>query len=123
MSWAELLNRFPDEKAAEAWFVQERWPNGVACPKCGSVNVQARPKQKPQPYQCRDCRKDFSVKTGTLMQGSPLTFRVWAVAIYILTTGIKGTSSMKPHRDLRITKKSTWFLAQLQVEVKRFHFL
>ena len=56
-------------------------------------------------------RKDFSVKTGTLMQGSNLGFRVWAIAIYIYTTGIKGTSSMKLHRDLGITQKTAWHLA------------
>ena len=45
------------------------------------------------------------------MQGSNLGFQTWALAFYLLTTGIKGTSSMKLHRDLGITQKSAWHLA------------
>ena len=107
----ELTKLFPDDRTAEKWFIKTRWPNGVACMDCGSLNIQARPTRKPQPYRCRDCKKDFSAKTGSLMQGSNLGFRVWAIAIYIYTTGIKGTSSMKLHRDLGITQKSAWHLA------------
>ena len=80
-------------------------------PGVRGVNVQERRTRKPQPYRCRDCRKDFSAKSGTLMQGSPLGFQVWAIAIYILSTGIKGTSSMRLHRDLRVTQKTAWYLA------------
>ena len=107
----ELTQMFPDDRTAEEWFIKTRWSSGVACMECGSLNIQVRPTRKPQPYRCRDCRKDFSVKTGTLMQGSNLGFRIWAIAIYIYTTGIKGTSSMKLHRDLGITQKTAWHLA------------
>ena len=102
---------FPDDAAAEAWFVEKLWPNGPTCPHCGSLNVQERPTRKPQPYRRRDCREDFSIKTGSLMHGSKLGYRMWAFAIYLLTTGIKGTSSMKLHRDLGVTQKTAWFLA------------
>ena len=111
ISIMEFFEIFPDESSAERWFVEQRWPNGVCCHACGSLNVQERPTRKPQPYRCRDCRKDFSVKSGTLMQGSPLKFRTWLLAIYILTTNIKGTSSLKLHRDLKVTEKTAWFLA------------
>ena len=111
ITWSELFKLFPDNAAAEAWFVKSRWPNGVACPKCGSVNVQQRPTRKPQPYRCRDCRKDFSVKTGTLMQSSNLGLQTWAIAFYILSTGLKGTASLKLHRDLGVTQKTAWHLA------------
>ena len=111
MTLAELFQKFPDNAAAEAWFVETRWPNGVTCSACGSLNVQTRATRKPQPYRCRDCRKDFSVKLGTLMEGSNLGLQTWAIALYLLTTGIKGTSSLKLHRDLGITQKSAWHLA------------
>ena len=91
----ELAHMFPDDATAERWFVKTRWPDGVHCPCCGSLNVQERETRKPQPYRCRDCRKDFSVKLGTLMEGSKLGFQKWAMAIYLMMTGIKGTSSMK----------------------------
>ena len=111
ISIMEFFEIFPDEAAAEQWFVEQRWPAGVACPKCGSLNIQERASRKPQPFRCRDCRKDFSVKVGTLMESSPLKLRVWLLAIYILTTNIKGTSSLKLHRDLKVTQKTAWFLA------------
>ena len=111
LSLVALTNLFPDDATAERWFVKSRWPAGIACSKCNSRNVQERPTRKPQPFRCRDCRNDFSTKTGTLMQGSPLGFRVWAIALYLLSTGLKGTSSMKLYRDLDVTQKTAWYLA------------
>lgn len=113
VSLLKIMKMFPDDATAEKWFIETRWPNGANCPKCGSVNVVERKTKdgKPRAYRCRDCRKDFSVKTGTLMHNSPLGFQTWAVAIYLLVTNLKGVSSMKLHRDLGITQKSAWHLA------------
>ena len=111
MTLLQVCDQFSDDITAEKWFVSQRWPDGVHCPKCDSDNIHTRKIPKPQRYRCRTCRKDFSVKTGTLMQGSNLGFRVWALAFYLLATGIKGTASMKLHRDLGITQKSAWHLA------------
>ena len=111
ISLIELTRMFPDDDTAEQWFIKVRWPVGVCCPECGSLNVQVRESRKPQPFRCRDCRKDFSVKTGTLMQGSNLGLQKWAIAIYLSTTNLKGVSSMKLHRDLGITQKSAWHMA------------
>ena len=111
LSLIELTRMFSDDATAERWFVAQRWQGTIACPSCGSVNVQERPSRKPQPYRCRDCRKDFSVRTGTPMHASNLGLQTWAIAFYLLATGIKGTSSMKLHRDLKITQKSAWHLA------------
>ena len=63
--------------------------------------------------RCRDCadRKMFSLKTGTILEGSKLGYQTWAFALYLLATGIKGTSSMKLHRDLGVTQKTAWHLA------------
>ena len=107
----DAVNKFNTEEKAEAWFMEARWPNGVACPKCGSLNVQTRTTRKPQPFRCRDCRKDFSVKTDTLMHDSKLPLSKWAIAIYLYSTNLKGVSSMKLHRDLGITQKSAWHMA------------
>ena len=111
LSLVQLTRLFPSDEAAEKWFVETRWPDGVHCPRCGSLNVQERPTRKPQPYRCRDCRKDFSVKTDTLMHGSNLGLQTWVIAIYLLTTNLKGVSSMKLHRDLGVTQKTAWYLA------------
>ena len=99
ISLIDLFNMFPDEASARAWFEAVRWPDGRACAKCGSVNTSEVKNEKPMPYWCGDCRSYFSVKTGTVMQSSNLPLRKWAIAIYQMTTSLKGVSSMKLHRD------------------------
>ena len=113
ISLPELFKRWPSDEAAEAWFVSRRWPDGVHCPHCGSVNVQSGAKHKSMPYRCREkeCGKRFSAKTGTVMEGSKLGFQVWMIATYLLSTSLKSVSSMKLHRDLSINQRSAWFLA------------
>ena len=110
LSVKAFFKMFPDDSTAEKWFVGQRWPNGIACPHCGSVNIQTGAKHPTMPYRCRDCRKRFSAKTGTAMEGSNLGFQTWVIAMYLLSTGIKGVSSMKLHRDLEITQKTAWFI-------------
>ena len=111
MTVAELFRQFPDDAAAEAWFVATRWPDGPQCPRCESTNVQTGARHATMPMRCRACRKRFSVKTGTAMEASNLGYQTWAIAIYLLTTSLKGVSSMKLSRDLGITQKSAWHLA------------
>lgn len=110
ISLIEIINMFPTDEAAEKWFISNRWDDGVVCPCCGSHNVNPR-KTERRSWRCRDCRKDFSTKTGTLMQGSNLGFRIWAIAIYLLTTNLKGVASTKLASDLKITQKTAWHLA------------
>ena len=113
LTLAELFRMFPDDTTAERWFAEQRWPEGLHCPYCGSTNVQSGAKHKTMPYRCREkeCAKRFSVRTKTPMESSKLGFQVWAVALYQVTTNLKGVSSMKLHRDLGITQRSAWFLA------------
>ena len=72
--------------------------------------MNAAVNRKPMPYWCGDCRKHFSVRTGTLMERSKIPLHKWAIAIYMVTTSLKSISSMKLHRDLGITQKSAWFM-------------
>ena len=108
----EAVKRFDTEEKAEAWFVAQRWPDGIACPFCGSVNVATVASRKPQPYRCRDCRKHFSVKTDTLLHSSKIPLSKWAIAFYLFNTNLKGVSSMKLHRDLGIGQKAAWYMGQ-----------
>ena len=112
MTVMELLRMFPDNATAEAWFEKQRWPEGRFCPDCGSVNTVAVASRKPMPYRCRDCRSHFSVRKGTVMQSSKLGLQKWAIALYMMTTGIKGTSSMKLYREVGIRQATAWFLMQ-----------
>ena len=107
----EMFRMFPDDAAAQKWFEEQRWPDGAHCPRCGSVNVQSGAKHKTMTHRCRDCRKFFSVKIGTVMEASNLGYQVWLLAMYLMQTGIKGQASMKLHRDLGITQRTAWHLA------------
>lgn len=111
ISMIDVMRMFPDNETAETWFVKNRWPEGPICPHCDSDNVLSGASHKTMPYRCRACRKRFSVRTGTAMESSNLGFQVWAIAIYLFTTSLKGVSSMKLHRDLDVTQKTAWFLA------------
>ena len=113
ISLKQFIKTYSTEAKAEQWFIRNRWPNGVCCPKCGSLNVQTGCKHA-MPYRCREkaCgRPRFSTKTGTVMEGSKLGYQEWIIAMFLVTTSLKGVSSMKLHRDLDITQKSAWFLA------------
>lgn len=111
LSLIEVMRIFPDNETAEKWFIDVRLGNGMTCPRCGPDNIQVKAKHKTMPHRCRKCRKFFSVRTGTVMQGSNLDYQTWAMAIYLMTTNLKSLSSMKMHRDLNITQKSAWHLA------------
>lgn len=107
----QLLKMFPDDATAEKWFEEPRWPSGEChCPDCGLINFAVVKSRKPMPYRCRDCRSYFSVKKGTAMQSAKIRYQNWAIAFYIMTTGLKGTSSMKLYRELGIRRATAWFM-------------
>ena len=108
-----LTKMFPDDATAKAWFEKQIWPDGPHCPHCGSLNVQCGIKHKTMTHRCRDChgRPMFSLKTSNVMEGSKLGYQTWAIAVYLVTTSLKGVSSMKLHRDLEVTQKTAWHLA------------
>ena len=110
ISLLELAEMFPTEEAASQWFEAQMWPVERGCPKCGSVKTTETPNRKPMPYWCSDCRSYFSVRTGTALERSKVPLRKWAFAVYIVTTSLKGVSSMKLHRDLKVTQKTAWFM-------------
>ena len=113
ISIMELFKMFPDEAAARTWLEKIRWPEGNRhCPHCGSLRTSAVKNETPMPYHCGECREYFSVKTGTVMQSSKVSLQKWVIAMYLMSTSLKGVSSMKLHRDLGVTQKTAWMLAQ-----------
>ena len=113
LSVIELFQMFPDDASARKWMEDLRWEGSVRhCPNCGLFKTKIVPKEKPMPYHCGDCRKYFSVKTGTVMQSSKIGLQKWVIAMYLMSTNLKGVSSMKLHRDLGVTQKTAWFMAQ-----------
>lgn len=112
VSLYQFFQRFPKEEAAREYFEKNRWGDEVSCPHCGSLSVAPVKNQKPMPWRCRDCRQHFSVRTGTVLAESRLPLHKWLMAIYMMTTARKGIPSTQMARELGVTQKSAWFLAQ-----------
>ena len=110
MAVPEFFGRSPDDTSAEEWFVEMRWPDGVACPHCDCTNVQDRATHHNQRFRCRGCGRRFNPSTGIVMANSNLRFRDWLFAIYELRTSLKGVSSIRLHRDMGVTQSTAWFL-------------
>ena len=109
----ELTDMFPTEESAREWFESIVWAEGRHCPHCGCTDTFENPKSEPsRPYRCKGCHQHFSVRLGTILEGSPLPFRKWVLAIYLHMTSLKGVSSMKLHRDIGVTQKTAWFMLQ-----------
>ncbi len=111
---------FHDERAARQFLEEVRWPDGPICPKCGSVGA-AYKTQKTGVYRCaaRDCRKDFTVRVGTLFERSHISLHTWLFATHLLTSSKKGMSSHQMHRMLGVTYKTAWFMTHRIREAMR----
>lgn len=105
----ELFEKFPNDEAAEKWFEDQRWKDGITCPDCGSGKY-SETTHKSMRYRCKNCRQFFSVRKSSVMEGSKIGLQKWAIAIYMATTSLKGISSMKLHRELGVTQKTAWFM-------------
>ncbi len=102
---------FHDEDAARAHIEASRWPNGVNCPHCGSLNVMRMAgKTQAGYFLCRDCADKFTCRTGTLMERSHIPLHKWLLAMMLLSSSKKGMSAHQLHRMLGVTYKSAWFL-------------
>ena len=110
LTLVQMMDMFPTEDAAVAWFESVLWPNERCCGNCGSTRTREVPNAKPMPYWCTDCRSYFSVRTGTPIARSNVPMRKWAIAIYLCLTSLKSVSSMKLHRDIGVSQPTAWFM-------------
>ena len=110
LSTDEFYQLFSDEKNATKFVEQAVWGDGVYCPRCSSENVYEVKTRKPMSHWCRRCKKYFSVRTNTVMEGTNLKLRKWLRAIHLFHTDRLGTSSIKLSKDLGITQKHAWHL-------------
>lgn len=107
----QFMKRFPTEEMARAHFEKKRWGGKVACVHCSGARVgKMNTAKKPGYYQCKDCRKQFSVKTNSLMEGSNIEIRTWLYAMYVMMTARKSVSSLQLSKETGMTQKSAWFL-------------
>lgn len=104
---------FHDEHEAIDYLESQRWPEGPVCPHCGGMDKSYRLKGKstrPGLLKCGYCRKQFTVKIGTIFEDSHLPIHQWLLATELMCSSKKGISAHQIHRMLEITYKSAWFM-------------
>jgi transposase-like protein len=114
--------RFQDEQAAYDWVEAHLWPHGPECPRCHGRERVTKLQGKSTrigTYKCKDCRKPFTVKIGTIFEDSHIPMRMWLQAIALLCASKKGISSNQLHRMLGVTLKSAWFMSHRIREAMR----
>ena len=106
----EAILYFSNPLNCREYLVARRWPKGVTCPKCGSANVLFL--EKYSRWHCREKHPSpqFTLKTGTLMEDSPVGLDKWLTAIWLVVNCKNGVSSYEIHRALGVTQKTAWFL-------------
>jgi transposase-like protein len=106
----EAVAYFADPDRALAFVVSMRWPNGVACPRlgCGSADVHLIATRRI--WRCKDCKRQFSAKVGSIFEDSPIGFDKWLPALWMLTNCRNGVSSHELGRVLGVTQKTAWFM-------------
>jgi transposase-like protein len=92
------------------YMVARRWPNGVICPKCGSKDVLFLEKYNRWHCRAKHSAPQFTLKTGTIFEDSPLGLDKWLTAMWMIVNCRNGVSSWEIHRALKITQKSAWFM-------------
>lgn len=110
MSLLDFQQEFNTEEACVAFLEQQRWKKGRFCPHCGSYRTYKFKDGKL--FKCQDCKKQFTVKVGTIFSDSHVPLAKWFYAIYLNTSLKKGISSVQLSKYLGITQKSAWFMLQ-----------
>jgi transposase-like protein len=113
-----------DEAAAIAWVEARVWPEGPVCPHCGNCNGEkigklAGKTSRPGLRKCYECRKQFTVKVGTVFEDSHVPMNLWLQAMYLLCSSKKGISSNQLSRTLGVTLKTAWFMSHRIREAMR----
>ncbi len=112
---------FHDEAKAFEYLESVLWPEGLVCPHCGSVSGKHYDLRKTRMglRKCSDCRKQFTVKVGTVFEQAHIPLNKVLQAVYLMTSSKKGISAHQLHRVLEITYKAAWFLAHRIREAMR----
>ncbi len=113
ISTYQLFQLYPNAEAARLYFESRRWPNGPVCPHCDSgEQITKRGGKRLGYYRCRDCEKEFTVRTGTIFERSHVPLNKWLYAMYIVVTARKGVSSLQLSKEIGVQQKTAWFMLQ-----------
>ena len=105
---------FHNEEAAYEFVEGKLWPHGPVCPRCACGDRVTKMQGKSTrigTYKCRECRKPFTVKIGTIFESSHVKMHLWLQAIFLIASSKKGISSNQLHRTLGVTLKTAWFMS------------
>ena len=120
LSEAGFAEIYGTEEQCHAALVKWRWPNGFECPGCHGADHCVVTRGARRLFQCNACRKQTSVKAGTIFASSKLPLRIWFKTIYLVTQSKKGISSIELGRRLGVTQTAAWMmkhkLAQVMLE-------
>lgn len=120
-SLSDAIRFFADPDTALAFVVTLRWPSGVSCPHCKAEKPSFLRSRRI--WKCRACRRQFSVKVGTIFEDSPLGLDKWLPALWMLANSKNGISSYELGRALGVTQKTAWFMLgriRLAMQTKSF---
>jgi transposase-like protein len=106
----QAIKHFSDPEVCLEFVRDLRWPEGVTCPHCGSAEVGFLATRRIWKCKNRECRKQFSVKVGTIFEDSPIGLDKWLAAVWMLANCKNGVSSYEIHRALGVTQKTAWFM-------------
>jgi transposase-like protein len=106
----EAVIYFKDANNCREYLVAHRWPEGVECPRCGSKNVLYQPKYNRWQCGSKHDLRQFTAKTGTIFEDSPLGLDKWLMAMWMVVNCKNGVSSYEIHRDIGVTQKTAWFM-------------
>jgi transposase-like protein len=104
----EAIKFFADPDVSLAFVAKLRWPNGITCPRCDAENPSFLSTRRI--WKCRGCKKQFSVKVGTIFEDSPIGLDKWLPALWMVVNCKNGISSYEMARDLGVTQKTAWFM-------------
>jgi len=107
---ADAIKYFGDPDNSLRYLAAKRWPNGVECPYCSAKEPMFLKSRRIWKCRATDCRKQFSVKVGTVLNESPIPVEKWLTAIWLVANCRNGVSSCEIARDLGLTQKTAWFM-------------
>lgn len=102
----EAIRYFSDLDVATEYFAKARWPEAPVCPACGTMDERHYYLKTRRVWKCRECKKQFSVKVGTVMEDSPIGLDKWLPAMWMLVNCKNGISSYELARDLGVQQKT-----------------
>src|SRR5580692_6069183 len=106
----EAITYFQSPENCREYLVSHRWPEGVACPRCGSKNVLFQAKYNRWQCGSKHDLRQFTSKTGTIFEDSPLSLDKWLLAMWQVVNCKNGISSYEIHRAVGVTQKTAWFM-------------